>query len=130
MTHEVGHELGAIDGNERAARAFDDEIFVSGNFGKFYFAETDANASALRGKMWRNGRREAIRFGQSAVAREAREAEDGGAIGAVARAGLNGLPVKRVERRAEQGGDGGFAHGGVCASDEETARHARRLQLA
>lgn len=128
LAHEVGHELSAIDGDERATSAFNDETLVRGDFGELYFAELDADAGAFGSEVRRNGRREAIGFRQNAIARNARKADDGGAIGAFARARLNGLPVKRVERGAEKRGDSGFAYAGVCARDEKAARHARQLQ--
>lgn len=130
MRHEIGHELGGIDGDESAAGAFDDEIFMWGDLREADFAEFDTHASALGGEMRRNGRREAVRFGKSARAREIRKAHHSSAISAFARAGLDRFPVDGVERGAEERGDGGFSDGGVSAGDEKAARHGRkRLKL-
>ena len=74
MGHEVSHELGGVDGDKGAASTFDDEVLMWRDLRKADFAEFDADASALRGEMRRNGRGEAIGLRQSAIARQLGEA--------------------------------------------------------
>lgn len=90
------------------------------NLWKADFAQFDADMRALRGEMRRNGRRKSIGFRQSATARDSGQTDYGCAIGAIASAGLDWLPVDSVESRAEKCSDGCFADVGICSGDEKT----------
>src|SRR6185437_13118160 len=119
LLHEVGCELRAIDRNERAAGAFDDECFAARHGWETNRGETNANARTSGGEMRGDGRREAIGFGKGARSGKAGEAHDRAAVGALARAGLNRLPIACVERGAEKRGHSRLADARVCAGDEK-----------
>ncbi len=128
MTHQAGHQLFVVDRNERATRALGDQILARKEMRHLDPAQIDADSRATRGEVRGDRRSEAINLWRGPRAGQLREPLDGATVRAFARAGLNRLPVDRVECGAEQRRNHGFADACVRSGDKKSASHARPLR--
>ena len=86
--------------------------------------QIDFHAGPARGQVGRNRRNKFVNFFERAIGADAGEAHHRHAIGAFERAGLNRLPVHRIERGAEQRRERGLAHAGVGSGNKKVMPHA------
>ena len=125
MTHHAGHQLRAVDRNERAAGTLGDQILAPREARYRDPAQVNADSGTTRGEMRRHRWIEAVGLGRGPRRRQLRKPHHRIAVRSFARAGLNRLPVDRIECRAEQRRDHRLTNTGVRSSDEKSARHAR-----
>src|SRR5690348_4788403 len=119
---EIQHEFGIVDGNENAAGAFGNE--GPGEIsGRLNAREVDADAARFCRQMRRDGWIEGITFRQGLRLRNFREPDDGLAIGALACARLDRLPVNGVKCSNQQRGKQRLADVGVRAGDKKGFVH-------
>lgn len=128
--HQVQHKLLLVDGHQHAADAFDNHPVVAQTGGQGNAAEIDLGAGPSGGEVGRDGGNKFVDFVNRAIGADSGQAHDGNAIGAFQRAGLNGLPINSVEGGAEQSGESGLAHAGVCAGDEKMVSQPRAPEIA
>ena len=115
--HQVQHELLLIDGHKHAARPFDHQPIIHQAGGHVDLAQVDFDAGPARGQIRGYRRNEFVNFIECAVCADPRQPHDRHAIRALKRAGLDGLPVNRVQRRAKKRGKNGFADARIGSGD-------------